>query len=81
MISLILAVHFNIDKCEFLPYKSTTATPFHCKIFTILLAYCIRYLGISITNNLSSLHQRSVCDISKKNSDWLCKDFCKQREV
>ena len=55
----------NIDKCEFLPYNCTTATPFHCNNFTIPLVDCIRWLGISITNNLLSLRQHTVCDISK----------------
>ena len=41
-------------------------TPLHCNNFTIPLVDCIRWLGISIANNLSSLRQRTVYDISKK---------------
>ena len=68
MISTIsdIGLSFNIDKCEFLPFNRTTATSLHCNNTTIPLADCIRRLGISIANNLSSLHQRTVCDISKK---------------
>ena len=61
-----VGLSLSIDKCEFLPYNCTTATPLHCNNFTIPLVDCIRWLGISITNNLSSLRQRTVCDISKK---------------
>ena len=61
-----IALSLNIDKCKFLPYNCTTATPLHCNNFTIPLVDCIRWLGISITNNISSLRQPTVCDISKK---------------
>ena len=56
----------NIDKWEFVPYNCTTVTPLHCNSFAIPLVDCIRWLGICITTNLSSLRQRTVCDISKK---------------
>ena len=57
-----IGVSLNIDKCEFLPYSCTTATPFQRNNFTVPLVDCIIWLGIYITNNLSSLCQRTVCD-------------------
>ena len=56
----------NINKCEFLPYNYTTATLLHCNSFIIPFVDCIRWLSISIADNLSSLGQRTVCDISKQ---------------
>ena len=61
-----IGLSLNIDKCEFLPYNCTTGTPLLCNNCTIPLVDCIRWVSISITNNLSSLRQRTVCDISKK---------------
>ena len=53
------------DKCEFLPWYCTTTTPLHSNNVTIPLVDCIRWLGISITNNFSRLRQRTVCDIKQ----------------
>ena len=61
-----IGLSLKIDKFELLSFNYTTATPLHCNNFTILLVDCICWLDIFTTNNLSSLSQCTVCDISKK---------------
>ena len=61
-----ISLSLNIDKCVFLPYNCTATTPLHGNNFTIPLVDSICLSATSITSNLSSLRQRTVCDISKK---------------
>ena len=61
-----IGISCNVDKCEILSFNDNSSTSLRCSGFTIPLVDSLRWLGISITNTLASLRQRTVSDINKK---------------
>ena len=63
---LDIGLSLNVDKCEFISFNTNSSTPLRCSGFAIPLVDSLRWLGISITNSLSSLCQRTVSEINNK---------------
>ena len=61
-----IGLSLNVDKCKFLSFNNISSTSLRCSGFTIPLVDSLRWLGISITNSLPSLRQRTVSDINMK---------------
>ena len=59
-----IGLSLNKEKCEFLSFTSTSSSPLNCDTLSIPSVDSLRWLGISLTNNLSSFRQRTVYDIS-----------------